>query len=157
LIRKYYVDENYFDHIDNAEKAYIIGLLWSDGCNKTDRGCISLKLQDTDKHILENIKKLMGSNQPLYFSPRKKDSHHDTYSLEISSVKLSKRLEELGMIANKSLSLEFPKWLDESLYSSFILGLIDGDGCISKNNYSVSLVGTSYLLEEIKKIFNDVL
>lgn len=154
-IRKYNIDEQYFDVIDTPEKAYIIGLLWADGCNKTDRGCITLCLQERDKHILESIKKEMKSEHPLYYREIKNVNHSNMYSLEISSRRLSNRLDELGMVANKSLVLKFPEWLSESLYSAFLLGLVDGDGNISKKNYSVSIVGTKYLLEYIEKILKN--
>lgn len=141
---KYNIDENFFDTIDTQEKAYVLGLLWADGCNKTDRHSISLKLQDTDKHILEDIKELMHAGQPLAFYKRRKDTHHDMYSLDICNKHMSVTLEKLGMVGAKSLVLEFPMWLDESLYPSYLRGYVDGDGCIykQKGQYCVSITST---------------
>ena len=38
--RKYTIDENYFDEINTPNRAYILGLLYADGCNhrKSSRG-----------------------------------------------------------------------------------------------------------------------
>ena len=155
-IRKYTLNEHYFDDIKTEEQSYFLGLLWSDGCNKTTNGVVSLKLQDRDKYIIERFKEAIGSNRPLYFYPRVKETHHDQYSLEINSIVLSKRLEDLGMVANKSLILQFPKWLDKKLIPYFIKGIVDGDGHISKKNFSVEIVGSSDICNTIKDILSDI-
>ena len=155
-IRKYELNEHYFDDIKTEEQSYFLGLLWADGCNKTDRGSISLKLQEQDKYIIEKFRDALDSNHPLYFYPKAKETHQNMYSLELNSVILSKRLEELGMIANKSLILEFPKWLNESLIPYFIKGLVDGDGHISKKNYTVEIVGSIDICNSIKTILKNI-
>ena len=151
-IRKYNIDENFFDEINTPEKAYVLGLLWSDGCNKTDRGTVTLKLQEEDRHILEDIKKLMHIDKPLYFYQKTNDNHHNMYSLEITNKHISDMLDVLGMKSAKSLILKFPEWLDKTLYNSFLRGIVDGDGCIFKasGQYCVSIVGTKSLCEYIQ-------
>ena len=69
---------------------------------------------------------------------------------------MSKRLEELGMVANKSLILEFPKWLQKELIPYFIKGIVDGDGHISEKNFSVEIVGSSDICNSIKSILSDM-
>lgn len=157
-IRRYNIDENFFDEIDTPEKAYVIGLLWSDGCNKTDRGTVTLKLQEEDRHILEDIKKLIRTDRPLYFYKKTNDSHHSMYSLEITNKHISDMLDTLGMKSAKSLILEFPEWLDKTLYASFLRGIVDGDGCIFKASgaYCVSIVGTKSLCEYIQVFLKSI-
>lgn len=155
---QYSVNEHYFDHIDTYEKAYTCGLLWSDGCNKRDRNVISITLQEADKHILEKIKELMNSDYPIHFKDNSNKNSKNTYTLEFKSKHMSERLEKLGMVANKSLILEFPSWLDEDLYSSFLLGVLDGDGHIThqKNKYGVVYVCSSKFCETFSKILSEM-
>lgn len=155
---QYCVNEYYFDEINTYEKAYACGLLWSDGCNKRDRDIISITLQESDKHILEIINKSMNSTYPLHFIDNSKKKCKNTYTLEIKSKHMSERLEELGMTAHKSLSLEFPKWIDKNLYSSFLLGMLDGDGHIAhkKNKYGVVYVCSKNFCEHFSGILGEM-
>ena len=65
--RKYTIDENYFDIIDNQDKAYILGLLYADGCNYVPQHRVKIELQERDKDILDKINIKMNSNKPLSF------------------------------------------------------------------------------------------
>lgn len=141
-VRKYNINEEYFNEIDTKNKAYILGLLWSDGCNKLSKANVTIRLQKEDEHILMSIKKEMECEQPLYYRHGIQSHHKDVCSLEINSSKISHRLNELGMYPNKSLTLKYPNWLDEKLHSSFIRGLFDGDGCIKKYGYGATITGT---------------
>lgn len=160
--KTYHCDEYYFDNIDNGDKAYIIGLLWSDGCNSTDLGKITLQLQDKDKHILEEISKLLKSDMPLWLSRLndKNPNWSNTYTLTLRSKHMSDVLMSYGMVQRKSLVLEFPQWMDESLYSHFIRGYMDGDGSIyysqNKNVCRVTMVGTKSFLEVVQCICNKI-
>ena len=55
LKRKYPIVEDFFDVIDTEEKAYILGLLYADGYNNTDRNSVSLGLKETDREVLDKI------------------------------------------------------------------------------------------------------
>ena len=43
---------------------------------------------------------------------------------------MSDRLNDLGMIPNKSLVLDFPLWITEELFPFMLKGYIDGDGTV---------------------------
>lgn len=66
--RKYTINENYFDNIDTNNKAYILGLFYSDGCNYTPQHRVKLELQQKDKNILDKINIEIQSNKPLTFN-----------------------------------------------------------------------------------------
>lgn len=53
--RKYSLNEEYFDVIDNQNKAYYLGLLYADGCNNVQRYAIHLDLQIDDREIIEKF------------------------------------------------------------------------------------------------------
>ena len=111
---------------------------------------ISMSLQEEDRYILERIRTEIGSEYQLEFIDysNKHDfgyTYKNQYRLLLFSTHMCKVLEEKGMLPNKSLILEFPKWLDESLYSHFIRGYFDGDGsvCFPANVDSAILTITS--------------
>lgn len=166
--RKYALDEHYFDNIDNPNKAYILGLLFADGWNDTDKNVITLSLQERDKEILEKINCELGSNKPLNYIHY--EDYNDKYGmncvnqyrLTVSSYIMSRSLASHGCIKKKSLLLQFPR-LQDSLYSHFIRGYFDGDGCISRSyrkdknddNYSFSIVSTYDFVLEAQKCIRE--
>lgn len=84
--------------------------------------------------------------------------------MEISSKIISKSLESIGMVQNKSLVLEFPK-IPESMYRHFIRGYFDGDGSLYKfkdnhNNterYGFKITSTNAFCNSVKNIFETCL
>jgi intein-encoded DNA endonuclease-like protein len=161
--KMYHFNENYFDVIDTADKAYILGMFWSDGCNNTKRGQITLGLQDRDKELLEGINRAVESDKPLWCSKLHNKNEHwrDSYVLSLQSRHMSSVLESYGMVPRKSLVLEFPDIIDESLYASFIRGYFDGDGSIYINynnpkQTEVSMTGTLMFLERVQEICNQM-
>ena len=69
----------------------------------------------------------MGRNYPIREIPPRGFSRKTQYSLNISSVKLARKLTELGVGPAKSLSLCFPDIPDEYV-PHFMRGCWDGDG-----------------------------
>ena len=153
--RKYTINEKYFDNINTDNKAYVLGLLWSDGCNYTPSNYMKLELQERDKSILDKISIEINSNKPLKFNNlnEKNPNWQNTYRLEIINKHISKKLEELGMVKNKSLVLEFPKWLDVSLYGPFLRGYFDGDGHIQWNKTKFITMASTLQFCEYTKLF----
>lgn len=130
--RKYTLNENYFDVLDTPNKAYILGLLYADGCNYTPQNRIKLELQEQDKDILLQINAELGTNKPLTKQElhKKNPNWKDSYRLSIINKHMSETLNNWGMIQNKSLVLTFPDFLEEELLPHFIRGYFDGDGHI---------------------------
>lgn len=161
--REYDLNVHYFDEIDTPNKAYILGLLYADGCNKRSKYQVDLSLQEDDKHILEEISKELETNKPLRFKPYrdKNPNHKDQYILSITNKHISDVLCEVGMVNAKSLVLEFPKALDEELYPHFIRGYFDGDGCLylgkDGKNPEVSIISTVMFLEKVQSILDQKL
>ena len=161
LNHKYTLNEHYFDLIDTQEKAYILGLLYADG--NVSKNTIQIRLQEQDKHILEDINVLLGSDRKLYFI----DYHNkynnngynrqDQYGLEIVNKYMSTRLKKLGVVERKSLILEYPNWLPDELFGHFIRGYMDGDGTIYKTRNGVGFVGTYNFCKLVKKKIFDIL
>ena len=152
--RKYKVNENYFDIIDTEDKSYFLGLLYSDGCNNGSGFYVTLQGRDID--ILYDFKKYIKYNGELKIIKNKTDSSENYISLNISSIKLSSKLSEIGCNKNKTINAIFPNIPDE-LINHFIRGLFDGDGSISidkRNQFNFSIVGNSNIIKKVGDILN---
>lgn len=164
-VRKYSLNETYFDEIDTPTKAYILGFFYADGSNCKSKRTIAMSLQESDKDILERIRNEVGSEKPLEFIDysNKHDfsyTYKNQYRLLFFSGHMCNALEEKGMIPNKSLSLTFPTWLDKNLWRHFIRGYFDGDGSVhfAKNgNCIVTLTSTNSFCDSIKKFIKEEL
>lgn len=103
------------------DKAWLLGLIYSDG-NLASRGAhISLVSKDYD--LLGQVNRIMGGK--LNIRHRKGVS---TYEIVISSQRLCSELVKIGLHPRKSLTITFPT-LPEDALPHFVRGLIDGDGC----------------------------
>lgn len=122
----YHFNEHYLDEIDCEEKAYILGLFYSDGCNLSKRNISSIGLIREDENLLNRINELLESDRPLRYTYPKNGKPFAT--LTLTSKYFCSRLTELGCPSRKSLVLKFPNFLREDLYLPFIRGYFDGDG-----------------------------
>lgn len=141
---KYTLNENYFDAIDTHEKAYIFGLLSSDGfLSEESKHNIGISLQESDLHILEEINRALDSNRPIKFKnmKSKKDSYKNQYQLIITNKHMWETLYSYGVVPNKSMSFQFPK-VDDEFLNSYLLGYIDGDGSIDRKNPRIRFLAT---------------
>lgn len=160
--RKYSLNETYFDNIDTSNKAYILGLLYADGCNHVKHNAVTISLQECDKEILEFVKNELEYEGPLRINKlsEKNSNYKDQYMLSINNEHISRKLEELGVVNAKSLILKFPEWLDESLYSAFVRGYFDGDGCVSydekRQKCYTKIAGTWEFCNKLSMILNDL-
>lgn len=160
MVRKYSLDEHYFDNIDNQDKAYIFGFLLADGHNELKKSTIQMSLQEEDKYILEFMRKKLNSEKPLEFIDysNKHDfgyTYKNQYRLEFFSKYLCQKLKEHGMIESKSKNLVFPSCISDELLSHFVRGYFDGNGSISKNRFSIT--STNLFCKTLKAKMDTVL
>ena len=154
--RKYYFDEHMFDVINTPDKAYCVGLFMADGCNQMDNGCFSIELQARDVDILKKITQMFQSDYPLYFRDSSKYEYmaQDTYKIRWHSKYFCEKLNDLGIVPNKSLILEFPTWLDRYLIPYLIKGYIDGDGWINTNQ--IGFMSTQNFCIGVQQYLNSI-
>lgn len=164
--RKYHINEEYFDNIDTLNKAYVLGLMYADGCNFPPKHTAFLSLQEGDRKLLEDINKELENETPLRIVDQSKMgekrgngySYNNMCTLNMFSTHICNSLTNLGVIRNKSLVLEFPN-IDEKLYSHFLRGYFDGDGSVTRyikneNNKQINITFTSteQFCKKIKEI-----
>ena len=121
-----------FEKIDSENKAYVLGLLYADGCI-TNLNTIRISL--IDKQLILDVQKEfkffnLGSFDYSIYNINNKIQ----YSLTKKNKFLYNHLIKAGLVRNKSTinanKLYIPE-LKKSLYSHFIRGYFDGNGSIS--------------------------
>ena len=142
------IKNDYFTNIDTPEKAYWLGLLYTDGAVDHYRhtGRIRLQLQEKDKEILEKFKTCLGLETKIIYDKRENST---CCSVEFVSEQIFNDLVNFGIVPKKTyLSHHIPfEKIPQQFIPAFLLGLFDGDGNLSvSNDYStdVTFGFTSY-------------
>lgn len=154
--QKYTINQHYFDKIDIPEKAYVLGLMITDGCIYHNNMIISL--QESDRHILEEILLLMESNHPLKYTPSSiRDGYicKPKYTLSITNKHNADNWKRHGVVERKTFITEYPQWLPNTLFPAFMRGVIDGDGSLIKSRARVTITGTEKFLLGIQLKLNE--
>lgn len=156
---KYKYQQNIFENIDTAEKAYWLGFLAADGCNyqREHNASVILNVHKKDIKHLEKFKQFCHTDAEIksYIGYEGFSNQTPMCKITLNSKKISNDLIDKGILPNKSLILQ-PPYILKDFYKPFILGYFDGDGSISKssqyNNYSISIQGTKEILTWICEV-----
>lgn len=148
--------EDYFAMIDSHEKAYWLGFLFTDGSvdQYKGHGRIRLQLQEQDLEILKKFKEDLNIKSQIIYDKRVNST---CCSVEFMSKKMFNDLAKYGIVPQKTYKtkhLPYNLIPQEFLYS-FILGLFDGDGCLTYSaNFSTDVTfGFTSYYESIAKEF----
>jgi len=138
-VRTYY-KEDFFEKIDSAEKAYILGFIMADGNIKKDYLGFEIQITKEDYYILEKISSLIGADkthglQKIDLSHRREKGMNakDMVRLNVNNKKIANDLKNLGVVRNKSKILEYSNCVPLKFHNSFFRGLMDGDGSLGIN------------------------
>lgn len=143
-VRKYTLDEKYFEKIDTPEKAQILGFLMADGCMyaRERTKYLQIQLSKKDMDYLEFIKRELNTNKPLVFkasksfispSNNKEYIRAESLCLTICSSKIFDDCYTMGITPNKSFNIIYLPKIETQYINSFILGFFEGDGNIYHN------------------------
>ena len=155
------VNHFYFSNIDNPKKAYVLGLMISDGWVHINRNQVGIQLQECDEYIIDFVKKefetenkivtcdkkpFAGENGKIYYPQKMK-------RIMVNSKKMIDDLSKYGVVERKSLKTVFPIMCD---FKSHILrGILDGDGSICINSgretKSIRFIGSCFLTAQISQ------
>ena len=133
--RKHKVNEDYFK-VWTHEMAWVLGLFVTDG--HVNKQLHSIYFSQKGERILRLIAKYMEADYVLAATGPTKI----TPTLIINSKEIKKDLENMGIISNKSLTVPFPNVPEEYL-ASFVRGVIDGDGSVGKEGYTMHVTSGS--------------
>jgi intein/homing endonuclease len=135
----YYVNNNYFSSIDSKNKAYILGLIASDGniyqrSGHQDQLRLSLKNEPSEKQLLQEILNDMNATHPITYITRKNSSY---ISFTIVSQQICDDLYDIGINPKKTWELDVAKIISHiphKYHCDFLRGYFDGDGSISSTD-----------------------
>lgn len=121
-----------FDGISNLFNAYFLGLMLTDGYIQ-DNNKFGIDL--TDEDCIAFISNITGKKYKVYKSLE--ENHKTRYRVIFSDNESLKKLNEYGVVKNKSKILQGLNLKEEEYkYLPYIIrGIIDGDGCIYKTSY----------------------
>ena len=167
---KYTINQNYFETIDNEWKAYWLGFLYADGCNKlkfnnkkNKMECVlKIALKSTDYKHLEKLKNSLQSDSPIKFRKVKLgEKTYENCEINFCNEKICRDLNKQGCVPNKSLTLKFPNEniVPKKYIRHFIRGYFDGDGCVhidlnenkehANRSFIINFVGTQDMINGI--------
>ena len=131
-MKKFLIEnENIFNKIDSADKAYWLGFLSADGYI-TKNNQIGLTLSEIDKEHIEKFRKFIGANYEIKtYKPSKTAWSENNYCrLLFTSKTMYEDLVNLGLTTNKTLDLKRPN-IDNKYVLDYIRGFIDADGSLT--------------------------
>lgn len=147
----YPINEEFF-YIWSDELAWILGLIWTDGClNKT-----VVSICSKDLEMLELVNFLTSNTRPIH--KRKTQNAYDWIS---ANKNITNRLRDLGLTEAKTFSTNIPP-IPIEFMPGFIRGCLDGDGSIQLSKTKgilngrifSTICGNSLMYEGIKQYYN---
>ena len=125
-VRKYTLNQEYFDSINTPEQAYWLGFITADGSvSRSKKGCtFRVQLKTDDLEHLQLLTNALGSNQPVHICNKDRG-----VVAQFNSSRIVNSLTRLGVIERKSLIVK--PWIGpDDLMPHYWRGLFDGDGTI---------------------------
>lgn len=155
--------EDYFDAIDTAQKAYYLGLIFTDGSVTPDKcgrsTSIRIELTDSDYGVLYMLRDELNVTNNITHNKRE-GRKNGTFSFSIRSEKLAASLATYGIIQNKTYLTDKLPTVPNEFVKPFIHGLVDGDGSIyfSKGSWHINFCSHSkQICEDFKRICNEAI
>lgn len=138
--RKYYFNNQYFDNIDNENKAYWLGFLYADGYLSSGSPVIGITLKQED---LNHLKKFLNDLNCSSLDCIRYQEVSESYRFNLSDEYMYNVLKKLGFNSNKSYdnNTEVIDNIPVCYLKDFIRGLWDGDGYITKSKEKRNLAG----------------
>jgi hypothetical protein len=149
-IRKFSVNEHYWDSVDTANKAYWLGFIYADGHVNNNRVRIMLSSKDED-HLRKFIKEINYTGN-IKFSTTNK-GHSATY-VDICHLLFRRGIKKYLDYKSKTFDAH-PPVLDDELMPHFWRGVFDGDGYLrvktkaGKPNYRFSCTGNKQTMQAL--------
>ena len=143
---------DYYFSIPNLENSYWAGFFAADGnVGSYNRVALQLSVKDIE-HLRKFYNSLEADNK---FTVYKRKNGIEMCSFSVNSEQIVNDLKNnFNITPRKTFTLEFPEQLSDENKLAFIVGYIDGDGCISKrvgyNLCAISIIGNYKFLSSLK-------
>lgn len=116
--RAYNFDEKFFQKINSEGKAYLLGLIFSDGSIGKDN---TLTISSKDQQLIKISQKLLKTNKPIYH-------YQNNFFLILKNSNLYQTLKNRGVLERKSWKEYSLPSISKNLWWHFLRGIFDGDG-----------------------------
>lgn len=152
----YTINEDIFSKIDSPDKAYWLGVMYSDGyITKTEHtNKFGIAVAERDRNWLEKFKQFLNYSGEIKEYETGKTSFVPELPyvrLLIGNNKIVEDLINLGVVENKTKLIK--KLPNISYLDDFIRGYIDGDGALTKRLPHIIISGNKEFLEDIANYF----
>lgn len=151
-----YTNIHFFDSIDTEEKAYWLGFVVADGNIDKDKHVLTIGLKGDDEGHLKKFSDIFSYSLKKYKLKKYENIKKDRVmvSCRISNTYLCSQLVNKGILPRKTYINGCTVWkhVPKELYSHFIRGVFDGDGCVSfskHNNCKTSCMTVNFLADKI--------
>lgn len=153
------VNHNYFDKIDNCQKAWLLGFLTADSNIHASRNRIKIGLSSVDKDILEKIQQEIQLEKEILDYETNKGFKVSELSWSSANQKI--KLAQYGIVPNKTYKeLHLPNFKTDDFKFAYILGYFDGDGCFKNDGNTCRIEICSYnstILQDFADFINKTL
>lgn len=145
-VRRYALNEGYFDTVDTPGKAYWLGFITADGgiIRGPRTNALRVELADRDRHHLAALVLALGSTKPVTTTRK------GTAAISIDSWRMLDALGRLGVGPRKSATVE-PWNGPDDLMRHYWRGLFDGDGSIyrvhARGDWVLNIAGSRACVE----------
>lgn len=146
--KKYSYNESFVDE-PNVLNCYVMGFIAADGCiqyPETQSPTLTVEVIDTDVDHLNGIKTCLGYTGPIKWHPEP-TIKTAKFKMSCSEIYAKKLANHFGIIPRKANHLNPPNLLSDDMKIAYLLGLLDGDGCVhicnTKNILSIGFVSSS--------------
>lgn len=151
---KYFHDVKFFDKKNNVS-LYWAGFIAADGCIHKTKNSVSVRLRENDLQHLEKFQDVACHTGVIHKLSKRKQV---LFTIHGAHQWIDNLEKHYNIIAKKSLILQPPNGLSDYEALSYIVGYIDGDGCLSSkgvtSGYSIQIAGTEKMLLWIKFLFD---
>lgn len=140
------LDENYFETIDRADKAYFLGFMLTDGNISLNENIIRLTLSSKDEEILNIFKEKTGNENKISI---REDEKHSERTFQLRCKKWKNDLAKYSVTPQKTFTCEMPR-LSSEMMPHLIRGMIDGDGWITAASHQIGFCGNEKTVNQLK-------
>ena len=160
-VRRYDLNDCYFDDLNSEGPAYWLGALIADGCISGNRVHLDAKADDVE--WLEQFKTALGYTGKVYTYQRHPSSYSKSpkSTLSFTSVYMQDILKSYGFDNDKTHSAHFCEAVPDEMRRHHIRGLVDGDGSLhylkQGDTWGISFVGTEALVTGVVNHLSSVL
>lgn len=158
--KKYHYNNTKFLTFDE-KTAYFAGLLSADGCIKRNGKSASyvLELSSNDRILVDGYKNFLESDKPIHKKLLKNDKINYTFSCNSQYIIENIKLWEI--LPRKSRLNKIPSIIknNRKLLNAWLMGLIDGDGCIyvSKNgSLEINILASEEIIDFVINEYQNI-